>query len=177
MEKSWLVDIEPVLRHFGATKKLARKRYELFVKAGMKLRRREEFYKAVEGRICGTEEFVERTKVRVGEIAVARRAQLKNRSAPDLQKLVEAVAQISSLTAEEICSRGKSTTIVMAKEAIVIVGHELGAGNAALARLIGIDNSTVSRRFESGKNRMKKCKEMQKVVMEIRMLVSKAPEN
>lgn len=36
LDEPGLVDVEPVLRHFGATKKLARERFGLFVRAGMK---------------------------------------------------------------------------------------------------------------------------------------------
>jgi len=80
LEEPWLVDIEPVLRHFGGTKKLARERFALFVDAGIKVGHREEFYAAEEGRILGSEEFVDETKTRVGEIPRAARPEVKNRS-------------------------------------------------------------------------------------------------
>ena len=48
LDEDWLVDVEPVLRHFGARKKLARERFELFVRAGIKLGHKEEFYRAEE---------------------------------------------------------------------------------------------------------------------------------
>jgi REP element-mobilizing transposase RayT len=115
MDGPWLVDIEPVLRHFGATKKLARERFEMFVKAGIKLGRREEFYRAEEGRILGAEEFVETTKKRAGEVGKGERPERKNPSTVDLEGLIEAVATAARLTREEICSRMKNTAIVMAK--------------------------------------------------------------
>ena len=82
------------------------------------------------------------------------------------------------MTAEEICSRRKKKAIVVAKEAMIVVGQELGASNGALARLIGVDSSVVSRRFESGKTRMNDSQEMRKLVEEVRKLISKTkPEN
>ena len=66
------------------------------------------------------------------------------------------------MTAEEICSRSKQRSIVMAKEAMIIVGQEQGASNAALAEPMGLHNSAVSRRFESGKMRLKESRGMQK---------------
>jgi len=48
-----------VLRHFGVKKAVAREKYRQFVAAGMKYGHREEFYAAEEGRILGTEEFVD----------------------------------------------------------------------------------------------------------------------
>src|SRR6266851_1860335 len=62
-----IVDLDPVLRHFGARKKVAREWFAQFVIAGMKLGHREEFYLAEEGRILGTEEFVDATIHRIGE--------------------------------------------------------------------------------------------------------------
>jgi predicted transcriptional regulator len=61
----------------------------------------------------------------------------------------------------------------MAKEAMIIVGQEQGASNAALAEAMGVHNSAVSRRFDSGKTRLKESREMQKFVKQIRKLVAK----
>jgi len=86
-EPSWrALDIEPVLRHFGATKKLARERFGVFVRAGMKLGHREEFYRAEEGRILGSEEFVQETKNRVGEIPRGARRQIEKQSARQIEE-------------------------------------------------------------------------------------------
>jgi hypothetical protein len=57
LEEAGMVDVDPVLRHFGAKRELARDRYREFVAAGMKLGHREEFYLADEGRILGSEEL------------------------------------------------------------------------------------------------------------------------
>src|SRR6266446_6280450 len=62
-----LVDVDPVLRHFGAKKDVARDRYRQFVAAGIKQGHCEEFYAADEGRILGTEEFGDATIHRIGE--------------------------------------------------------------------------------------------------------------
>jgi hypothetical protein len=51
MDEPWLVDLEPVLRHFGATKKLARERFEMFVRVGIRLGHCEEHYPREERRI------------------------------------------------------------------------------------------------------------------------------
>ena len=173
LDEPRLVDIEPVLRHFGGTKRLARERFELFVKAGTKDGHRAEFYKAAEGKILGSDEFVEATKKRVGEVGKGGQLQIKSRTARDLEALIEAVEKASGFTPEEICSQRKKRAIVMAKEALIIVGEEFGGSHAALARLIGIDSSVVSRRSESGKTRMNGCREMQELVNEVRELCRK----
>jgi hypothetical protein len=166
------VDVEPVLRHFGGNKRVARERFKQFVKAGIKDGHREEFYEAVEGRILGSDEFVEATKKRVGEVGKGG-GQNKSHTARDLKGLIDAVVKATGFTMEEICSQRKKRAIVMAKEALIIVGEELGCSHAALGRLIGIDSSVVSRRSESGKTRMKESKEMKELVKEVRELCSK----
>jgi REP element-mobilizing transposase RayT len=162
-----LIDIEPVLRHFGATKKLARERFGLFVRAGMKLGHREELYRAEEGRILGSEEFVEETKNRVGEIPRGARGQIEKQSALNPQALLGAVEEATRLERAEFCSRRKTRAVVLAKEAMIVVGSRLGVTNAALSKLIGVDSSVVSRRMDSAKNRMKASGELRKLVKQI----------
>jgi hypothetical protein len=83
------------------------------------------------------------------------------------------VAKASGLTTEEFCSRRKTKAIILAKEAMIVVAHEMGASNAAVSKLIGIDSSVVRRRLESGRTRMRDSRELQKLVKRIRGLVSK----
>lgn len=172
-----LVDLEPVLRHFGATKKLARESFKLFVDSGIKDGHRDEFYEVDEGRILGSEEFVEETKKRIGDIPRGARPQFKNRTAPNLEELIEAVAESTRLTAEEICSPSKRSVIVMAKEAMIFVAHQLGASNTAIAKLMGSDNSVVSRRLDSAKARIKTSGELEHLVKQIRRLIRKVGQN
>ena len=139
----------------------------------IKLGQREQFYQAEEGRILGSEEFVEKTKKRVGETRRVAREPVTNRSAPDIEVLIAAVAQATRLTPEEICSRRKTKANVLAKEAMIVVAHETGASNKAITRLIGLDTSVVSRRLESGSTRMRDSFELQQLVKEIRRLVFK----
>jgi putative transposase len=172
LDEPWLVDVEPVLRRFGATKKLARERFALFVRASMKLRHREEFYRADEGRIPGSEEFVEQTKNRVGEIPRGARPQIEKRSVLDLRALTNAVEEATGLKSAEFFSRSKTRTVVLAKEAMILVGRELDVSNAALSKLIGLESSVVSRRFDSAKSRMKASGEVRKLVRQIRAALS-----
>ena len=67
MEPTGIVDVDPVLRHFAAKKDVARMRYRQFVAAGIKQGHCEEFYAAEEGRILGSEEFIDATIHRIGE--------------------------------------------------------------------------------------------------------------
>jgi hypothetical protein len=67
MKEVGAVDIDPVLRLFGARKKQARENFAQYVIAGMKLGHREEFYFTDEAGILGIEEFVDATIHRLGE--------------------------------------------------------------------------------------------------------------
>ena len=159
MDKSWPVDAEAVLRHFGANKKTAVERFRSFVRAGMKLGHNEEFYRADEGRILGSEEWVAETKNRVGEIPRGARPQVKTISRLDAKALMRAAEKASGLKARELRSGRKTRAVVQVKEAMIIVGRELGASNADLARLLGLDASVVSRRHEIGRARLSESEE------------------
>lgn len=168
MDESKLVDAEPVLRHFGATKKLARERFGLFVRAGLKLGHKEEFYRADEGRILGSEDWVAETKNRIGEIPRGARPQSKRRSALDPEALMEAAEKLSGFAAEELRSGKKSRALVAVKEAMIIVGRDLGASNADMAKLLSLDASVVSRRYELGKAKIAESKEARRLMKRLR---------
>ena len=168
LDQAWLVDVEPVLRHFGANKTLARERFQLVVRAGMKLGHKEEFYRADEGRILGTEEWVAETKNRMGEIPRGARPQVKTRSRLDAEALMRAAHRVTGLQEHELCGGRKTRALVLVKEAMIIVGRELGASNADLARLLGLDASVVSRRYESGQAKMNESQEVRQLVKRLR---------
>ena len=168
LDEAWVVDVEPVIRHFGANKKLARERFQLFVRAGMKLGHRDEFYRADEGRILGSEEWVAETKNRICEIPRGARPQVKTRSRLDAQALMRAAEKVTGMQAQELCGGRKTRAVVLVKEAMIIVGRELGASNADLARLLGLDASVVSRRHESGRAKMNESQEARRLVKRLR---------
>jgi REP-associated tyrosine transposase len=168
MDKHVLVDIDPVLRLFGATRKLARERFEMFVSASIKRGHCEQYYPVEDRRILGSEEFVDATKKRVGEIRQGAGARVKQISTPELSELIDAVAKASGLAREDICGSGKSRRVVMAKEALIVVGRELGASNEKLAKEMCVNTSVVSRRFDSGKLRLKESRELRTLIERVR---------
>jgi len=72
LEPAGSVDVDPVLRHFGVKRAVAREKYRQFVAAGMKYGHREEFYAAEEGRILGTEEFVDVFRLPASAMSIIR---------------------------------------------------------------------------------------------------------
>jgi REP element-mobilizing transposase RayT len=61
LEPDGIVDVDPVLRHFGPVKRIARERFRDFVAVGMGLEYADEFGSPAEGDILGSEDFVDDT--------------------------------------------------------------------------------------------------------------------
>lgn len=168
LEENVLVDIDPILRHFGSTKKLARERFELFVNADTQHRHSEEYYPMEERRILGSQEFIQQTKKTAGEFSRAKKSEPASLSRRNLRRLVRAAADATGLASKDICSPSKTRKIMTAKEAVVIVAQELGARNTMIAKVIGLDISAVSRRLDSGKSKMKRSSEFLRLVNHLR---------
>jgi hypothetical protein len=151
LESAGIVDADPVLRHFGARKDVARARYQQFVAAGIKHGHREEFYAADEGRILGTEEFIDATIHRIGEpkpqIRGSKNATTKGEFRPS--RLIAAVEEICRVSSEEFCGRSKSAAAVTTKEMLILVGLQLGASRRMLSEITGISSSALSRRCDA----------------------------
>jgi hypothetical protein len=137
LDKTGLVDTEPVLRHFGATKKRAVEVYIRFVEASLSERSQEDYYRAAEGRLLGSDEFLKEIKHRVGEHLPRPRA-IEQTSIDDL---LSAAERSSGLTRQELCSKSKNRRTVAVKEAVIMLGRERGIRNRELAEALG------SRRF------------------------------
>lgn len=160
LEASAIVDVDPVLRHFGAKKKVAREHFAQFVMAGIKLGHREEFYRADEGRILGSEEFVDETIHRIGETKRARKRGDQNhpRRLFDAPALVSAVEMVCRLDRVEFCGPGKKAAVVAAKEALIVVGLEAGANMKVLSSITGISSSALSRRLDAARFKARRDK-------------------
>lgn len=152
MEPAGIVDVDPVLRHFGAKKEVARANYQKFVAAGIKQGHCQEFYAADEGRILGSEEFIDATIHRIGETGRTTRG-AKKKTFPvgevEPDRLVAAVEKTCRISREEFCGRNKSAAAVTAKEMVILVGLQLGASRRMLSEITGISSSALSRRCDA----------------------------
>ena len=158
LDESGLVDTEPVLRHFGASKQRAVEMYQRFVEAEMSSGSQDEYYKATEGRVLGSEEFVENIRHRVGEHTAKR--------APEpisLDELLAAAVRTSGFEKKELCSNSKKRRIVAVKEAVMIIAMERGIRARELASALNIDPSTVTRRIDAARSRLVTNEEMAKL--------------
>ena len=151
LEPTGMVDVDPVLRHFGSKKIIASEQYRRFVTAGIKQGHCEEFYAAVEGSILGTEEFVDATIHRIGEpgreIRGSKNVTTKCELRPD--RLIAAVEKICRVSREEFYGRSKSAAAVRAKEMLILIGLQVGASRRMLSEIAGISSSALSRRCDA----------------------------
>ncbi|MGD9631100.1 MAG: transposase [Pyrinomonadaceae bacterium] len=148
IDPSGPLDAETVLRHFGVKKAVARKHFAAFVDGPGETGDLE----AMLGRgggFLGDEEFVDATIHRLGEHVPKGTPMPK----PDLdaEALLAAVETVFEISRDEICGRSKAPRTVQAKEMLILCGHRHGASLAELARLTGLNSSTVARRLESAR--------------------------
>jgi REP element-mobilizing transposase RayT len=164
-----IVDVDPVLRHFGARKEVARERYRQFVTAGIERGRCEEFYAADEGRILGSEEFIDATIHRIGETGRSNRSAQKAApfAAIDSDRLVAAVEKICWIPREAFCGRGKSAAAIMAKEMLILIGIQMDVSMKVLSEIIGISPSALSRRHDAARAKLRDNANTSKLASEI----------
>ena len=169
LERLGIVDVDPVLRHFGVKKTVARERYAQFVAAGMKLGHQAELYPTDEGRILGTEEFVDATIHRIGEPrrAVRKEERVKVNMQFSAEALIEGVEKICRIPRAQFCGASKSATALTAKELFVLTGRRSGASLKLLSEIMGISSSAISRRHDAAKFKVRESKELSKLAASI----------
>ena len=165
LDRSGLVDAESVLRHFGANKKRAISVYTEFVDAALNQKSQREYYLASEGRMLGSEEFLDEVKHRIGDHMGKRERRIGK---PDLQAILKAAEKASGLRRKEFCTNTKSRQLVKIKEAIIVVGSENGIRARELADALSVDASAVSKRRDAARVSADASGEMTKLLRAIR---------
>jgi len=157
IEPAGMVDVDPMLRLFGPKRVTARKRFAEFVQAGIGQGHREDLYKAEDGQILGTEEFVDATIHRLGDIGRAYRP-TDGRLIADAdfnpEALIAAVEGVSGTARTNFYGSAKSRKTVVIKELLIVSGRQAGATVKTLSEMTGLNSSTVSRRHDAATNRM-----------------------
>ena len=128
VEPEGIVDADPVLRHFGPVKKIARDRFREFIVAGIGLEYPMEFDSPAESGVLGSEEFVDSAIHRIGEVAKHGKRKLKKEDRPfDTEALIASVEAVFALSRDKFCGPGKSAKAVMAKEVFILTGRKCGS--------------------------------------------------
>jgi putative transposase len=165
-------DIDTVFRFFGQKVSSARKQYHLFVEKGIALGKRPELtggglirscggWKALKSlrklgihqnsdeRILGDSDFVESVLERQDE-QLERHYRLQAQGY-DFDKVVDRVAQLFKMRQQEILIPGKQPERVSARSLVCYWAvKELGMNGTAVAKLLGIIQSPVSRAVQRG---------------------------
>ena len=154
LEPPGLVDVDPVLRRFGPRREIARERFAEFVRAGASLGHQEKFYAEPASGILGTDEFVDETIHRLGDVersVLIERARRRRQPAFREDALIAAVESVFGLSRTVFCGSAKNARSVMAKEVLILTGRDAGASVTQLSEITGLDTSTVSRRHDTAK--------------------------
>lgn len=170
LEPAGVVDVDSVLRHFGAKKQPAREAYQQFVAAGIAHGHCEELYAVASEGILGSDEFVDATIHRIGKTEPSlSRGQMKRDGTADfnLDRLIATVEKICGITRADFLGSGKYARAVTAREVFIVTGRELGASLKILAERLGLNSGTASRRHDAGKARMRENPEIARVVAAI----------
>ena len=143
------------------------------MRAGIKQGHREKLYSAEGGQILGDEEFVDRAIHRMGAVEASTSRSAKAKSKPAMAAVVSAAEEASGREKEEFCGRSKVAALVLVKEAVILIGKQQGASNTELARVLRLEASVVSRRWESARERVRESAEMRRLVRRIERSLEK----
>ena len=145
-----ITDVDPVLRLFGNRREDARRHFAEYVRAGAGSSLADDLY-PVDSGILGSDEFVDETIHRLGDIGKRIHRRVVEQPVFDREALFSAVEAVFGLPRDEFCGTGKNARAVMAKELLILTGREAGAGFTELSAMTGIDSSNISRRYDAAK--------------------------
>jgi REP-associated tyrosine transposase len=175
LEKTNLVDVNPVLRHFGVNQREARARYAQFVKAGIEFGHKAELYAADDGRLLGDEEFVDATIHRIGETnRVEKSSRSVNTKEFNAEALLKVIERVCGVSRRQFCGPGKEAASVTAKEMFVLIGSQAGASVRVLAEITGLSTSSISRRRDAIRMKVRENSGVAKLVARIKHLYQRA---
>src|SRR5690606_20528522 len=133
LEPAGIVDVDPVLRHFGNRREKAIGYFGAYVGAGSE-DDDEDRYSSAENDILGSDEFVDAAIHRFGEVERQGERVVKRQVQPlDVEKLIAAVEASFGMSREKFCASSKNSQTIMAKEILILIGKDAGASTAELA--------------------------------------------
>jgi REP element-mobilizing transposase RayT len=155
--QQWL-DSREVLDQFSKKLRQARKLYRRFVLEGLGEGHKEEYYDVVEGRFLGDKEFAEQIKAKA-EVPGHVRIKIKP------EALLSVACAVLERRRAEVIGASKDRERVRAREVICYVGrHYTELSVTALAKILGVDATCVSRSVARVENRLGIDIDLKKVV-------------
>ena len=139
MENASGVDVDEVLNMFSSGKGVARRRYLGFVREGIGDGGEGEYYRTLDQRILGSEEFAKEVQ-RQGEKPVKLPTKV-----PSLAMLAHAVSEASGVRVSDLRGPGATPTQARARRLLVLSAREAGHRNRAVAEYLGRDDTITSK--------------------------------
>ncbi len=85
--------------------------------------------------------------------AAARRRRQTKPEYFDAELLFSIVEDICQVPRDEFCGATKTSTVVRAKESLILAARRLGASTTALSKVVGVSSASISRRHDAAINR------------------------
>jgi hypothetical protein len=148
-----IVDVDPVLRHFGSKREAAIGNFLEFM--GMPITDDESLYSCAENDVLGSEEFVDANIHRLGMTEakpVSRRSEHRDQFKPEY--LMTAIETVLGMPRNAFSGAGKNKRSIFAKELLILIGREAGATVHVLSEITGLDQSSVTRRCDTARQRL-----------------------
>jgi len=139
LNKNGLADTGLVLGMFSKDSKRGRRLYREYMREEDKTSR-EEFYRTVDQRVLGDEEFVERVRGRVKSGIFARR----RRHGVSLREIARGVGEVFGIALGELRGRGKDSGVMEGRRLFSLVGREYGYKGREIAEYLGKDPAAVT---------------------------------
>ncbi len=164
-----IVDVDPVLRLFGAKKEQARENFAQYVAAGRNMGYRPDLYSPPKG-ILGSEDFVDAAIHRLGDTGhVPHYTDGRLGRTPDsfrAEDLLRAIELACGVLREDLCGPAKGKHFVQAKEVLILAGRHAGASVKTLSELSGLNASTISRRNDAARLKLRESEAMQTLLQQ-----------
>ena len=146
MEAKDFIDTDRVLRVFSERVSQARRRYRDFIDEAIGEGRNEEFYRAIDQQVLGSDKFLEQVESKIGKVDRPLRK-------PSLQQILRAVKEVTDIVDDDILSRGRSKEVMFARGVLVGVWREIGYRLVDLQPVLRRDLSVLSRMSKISDNR------------------------
>ena len=154
IEPYGVVDVDPVLRRFGPHKRKALERYAAFMREPANEREDDITRFDANGEILGTDEFVDETIHRMGEVDMWASKHL-DVTAFIVEILLSAIEDVLEIDRDDFFGAVKNSRMIAARELFILIGKESGASITELSKLVGIDQSTASRRHDAARLKLR----------------------
>jgi REP element-mobilizing transposase RayT len=139
LNKDGLADIGLVLGMFSKSAKKARRIYLEYMREEDKTSK-EDFYRTVDQRVLGDDEFVEwvRGRVRGGMLTGKRRHEVY------LTEIARGIGEIFRITLDQLRRKGKDSGVMEGRRLFSLVGKEYGYKGREIAEFLGKDPASVT---------------------------------